>query len=105
MGKTSQVDEVDSSVEVLREGVADSHGNGGLPDAARAKQSDKPLLAKPSLNFAENGVAPDHPTGAGGQDTLVVAVQAIGLGVVEAGYRADKRIASALDSRDIAVAK
>ena len=102
----SQIDEVDFSAELLGKGMADSHGNGGLPDTAWTKKGDEPFLSKARLNVAENRVAPDHPARARGEDALVLTVWNIRLAVAaEPDQRADKRIAPALDVRDVPVSE
>jgi hypothetical protein len=85
--------------------VTGSHGNRGFPDAAWTKKGDEPLFAKAILNFAKNEVAPDHPAGARRQAAPVTAVWTIGFAIFWSNHGADKRIAPALDVRDVPVSE
>src|ERR1700722_7101381 len=105
ISNASQVDKIDRSPKPRGQGKAGSHSNGGLPDAAWAKKGDEPLLANALLHFAKNEVTPDHPAGARRQATLVMTVWTIDLAVAEPNHRADKRIAPALDVRDVPVSE
>jgi hypothetical protein len=105
ISNASQVDEIDCSAKLRGEGVAGSHGNGGLPDAAWAKKGDESLLANALLHFAKNEVTPNHSAGARRQATLVMTVRTIGFTIFRSNHRSDKRIAPALDVRDVPVSE
>jgi hypothetical protein len=105
IGKAPQVDEIDLAAELRGKGVAGSHGNRGLADAARAKKGDEPLLAKALLNVAQDEVTPDRPAGTRRQAALVPLAWTVDFAVVGTDHGSDKRIAPALYIRDVPVSE
>src|SRR5579863_2547706 len=101
----SKIDEIDRSAEFCGKGVPGSHGNGGLPDAARTKEGHEPLFAQALLNVAQDQVAANHSTRARGQDAHVAIIWIIDLPVDKSSHRTDKRIASALHVCDVSVSE
>src|ERR1700730_4443048 len=60
IGKPFQVDKMDFPAKLLGNGAANSQGDGGLADAARAEQCHEPLISKLVAHLADHRFAPDH---------------------------------------------